>query len=238
MKVSTELHQAAPPLLELSGVMKRFGTTIAVNGVDLEVERGQVLCIIGPSGCGKSTLLRCVNWLETPDQGTVRLNGAPIGNTGPRNGRYAPSPTVELNRMRARIGMIYQQFNVWPHLSVLDNVMRAQIVVLRRDRITARARSMALLDRVGLADRAHAHPQQLSGGQCQRVAIARALAMDPELLLLDEPTSALDPELVGEVMRVMQSPAAEGRTMIVVTHEMSFARDVSTEAVFMHKGKI
>lgn len=222
--------------LELIDISKSFGTTRALNNVSLEVAQGEVVCLIGPSGCGKSTLLRSANWLTPPDAGTVRLDGQVVG--------IAPGPTMssagvkQLNRVRARLGMVFQQFNVWPHLSVLENVVRAQIVVLERDRATAVAKAKDMLDRVGLSDKLDDWPDSLSGGQKQRLAIARALSMDPVLMLFDEPTSALDPELVAEVLAVLKHLAKAGMTMIIVTHELDFASQAADRVVFMEAGEI
>ena len=222
-----------PPLLEVHGLHKCFGATRALDGVDLEVEPGEVVCIIGPSGCGKSTLLRCINWLLPPDSGSIRLAGDRVSDGGGRAKGQA-----RLNAARARIGMVFQQFNCWPHLSVLDNVALAQRVVLKRPAEEAAGRARILLTRVGLADKLEARPDELSGGQQQRVAIARALAMDPMLMLLDEPTSALDPELVGDVLAVLRQLADDGLTMLVVTHELGFAAHVGSRLVFMDQGRI
>jgi polar amino acid transport system ATP-binding protein len=225
------------PLLRLDGIAKSFGAIEAVRGVDLTVEAGQVVSIIGPSGCGKSTLLRCINFLEEPQAGYVYIDGAPMGMRL-MNGRRRRDREANINRMRARIGMVFQQFNVWPHLSALDNVMTPQLCVARRSRADAERRARQELERVGLADKVDAFPAELSGGQLQRVAIARALAMDPELILLDEPTSSLDPELVAEVLEVMQELALARRTMIMVTHELRFAARVSDRVIFMNEGRI
>jgi ABC-type histidine transport system ATPase subunit len=192
-----------------------------------------VISILGASGSGKSTFLRCLNFLETPSSGTVAVHGEEIRV---QNGR--PQNPRQIEQVRQRLGMVFQQFNLWSHRTVLENVMEGPVQVKKLPRAEARDKAEALLARVGLAERMQMYPSQLSGGQQQRVAIARALAMEPDAILFDEPTSALDPELVGEVLKVMQSLAEEGRTMIVVTHEMSFARDVSTEVVFLHEGRI
>ena len=228
----------APALLRMTSLVKTFGDIHALRGVDLHVRRGEVVCIIGPSGCGKSTLLRCANWLEQPDEGSVILDGEYIGRKPVGDGRIRPQTSDALNRMRSRIGMVYQQFNVWPHLCVLENVTRAQIVVLKRTPQFAVTRARELLAQVGLTEKEAEFPDRLSGGQLQRVAIARALAMDPKILLLDEPTSALDPELVGDVLGVLRDLTASGMTMMIVTHELGFARHAADTLVFMDRGEI
>ncbi|MGZ4697866.1 MAG: amino acid ABC transporter ATP-binding protein [Oryzihumus sp.] len=215
------------PEIRLTGLRKSFGDLEVLRGIDLEVTKGQVVCVIGPSGSGKSTLLRCVNLLEQPSAGTVTVGGAELTD-----------PDCDLDRERRRIGMVFQQFNLFGHLSVLDNVALPQRRVLGTDKATAERVARDNLSRVGLADKASAFPAQLSGGQQQRAAIARALAMGPEVMLFDEPTSALDPELVGDVLAVMRSLAEEGMTMLVVTHEMSFAREVADRVVFMDGGQV
>lgn len=222
--------------LELIGVTTRFGNTAALNDVSLTVGRGEVVCIIGPSGCGKSTLLRTANWLTPPDEGTVRLDGEVVGQAPQR--RVSGAQIRALSAKRARIGMVFQQFNVWPHLSALENVVRAQVVVLERGRTEAEAKARAALENVGLSDRLTAWPDTLSGGQKQRLAIARALAMDPTLILMDEPTSALDPELVAGVLGVLKRLAEAHMTMLIVTHELGFAAQVADRIVFMETGVI
>jgi polar amino acid transport system ATP-binding protein len=223
--------------VRLDRVSKSFGGTRVLDGVSLEVPAGQVCAIIGPSGSGKSTLLRCINHLERPDGGMIHVGGDLIGYRL-RGGRMHEMNEGEVARQRARIGMVFQNFNLFPHLTVLDNLLEAQRQILRRSRREAEARARALLAQVGLAGRADEWPQNLSGGQQQRVAIARALAMDPEVMLFDEPTSALDPELVGEVLQVMKGLARTGMTMIVVTHEIGFAREVADQLIFMEEGRI
>jgi polar amino acid transport system ATP-binding protein len=214
-------------VVELRGVSKSFGTHEVLRGIDLAVETHEVLCVIGPSGSGKSTLLRCVNLLEEPTAGEVLIDGEVI-NEG----------KVDIDKVRTKVGIVFQSFNLFGHKTVLGNITLALEKVLGMDRKSARERAMAQLDRVGVAEKADAHPSQLSGGQQQRVAIARALAMDPKVMLFDEVTSALDPELVGEVLDVMRALAKEGMTMLVVTHEMRFARQVADRVIFMDEGGI
>jgi polar amino acid transport system ATP-binding protein len=227
----------APPLLSLRGVHKSYGENAVLNGVDLDMRAGEVVCLIGPSGSGKTTLLRCVNYLEVPASGQVVVDGELIGRYT-KKGRPALLPARELALQRASIGMVFQHFNLFPHMTALENIIEAPCRVQRCTRADAVARAHDLLQRVGLGDRGEAYPRQLSGGQQQRVAIARALAMQPKLMLFDEPTSALDPEIVGEVLDVMRALAADGMTMLVATHEMSFARDVADRVVFMDGGVI
>ncbi len=215
------------PAIELRDLHKSYGSNEVLKGVDLVVPEREVVCVIGASGSGKSTLLRCVNRLEEPTGGQVLIDGIDITH-----------PDCDLDMVRRRIGMVFQQFNLFPHLKVIDNVTLAQRKVLGRKAQEAREVAMARLERVGLAEKADAYPAQLSGGQQQRVAIARALAMDPEMMLFDEATSALDPELVGDVLEVMRTLASEGMTMLVVTHEMGFARRVADRVVFMDQGVI
>lgn len=226
-----------PPLLRVERLTKSFGTLKVLKGINLTVKTGEVICIVGPSGSGKSTLLRCLNHLEVPDSGAIFLHDEPIGVRW-RNGRLYRLTFNDLAKQRRRMGMVFQSFNLFPHKTALENVTEAPIVVQKKPKAQAEAEAVALLDKVGLATRAHHYPRQLSGGQQQRVAIARSLAMHPDLMLFDEPTSALDPELVGEVLGVMRQLALEGMTMVVVTHEMSFARDVANHLVFMDDGLI
>ncbi|MCB1399690.1 MAG: ATP-binding cassette domain-containing protein [Rhodobacteraceae bacterium] len=220
-------------MLQAEDIRKTFGSIEVLKGISLAARNHDVISILGASGSGKSTFLRCLNFLETPSSGTVAVHGEEIRVL---NGR--PQNPRQIEQVRQRLGMVFQQFNLWSHRTVLENVMEGPVQVKKLPRAEARDKAEALLARVGLAERMQMYPSQLSGGQQQRVAIARALAMEPDAILFDEPTSALDPELVGEVLKVMQSLAEEGRTMIVVTHEMSFARDVSTEVVFLHEGRI
>ncbi len=222
-------------ILRLEGVQKRFGDLHVLRGIDLEVARGEVVCVIGPSGSGKSTLLRCINMLEPPEEGEIVFEGRNICK-GPGSGEGEAG--WEVDYVRQRVGMVFQQFNLFPHLSAVENVALGPQRVLGRPADEVKQKATRLLDRVGLADKVNEYPERLSGGQQQRVAIARALAMDPHVMLFDEVTSALDPELVKEVLDVMRELAAEGMTMIVVTHEMGFARDVGDRVIFMDEGKI
>ncbi|MFO1059963.1 MAG: amino acid ABC transporter ATP-binding protein [Dongiaceae bacterium] len=228
---------AAQPMVRIAAVSKRFGPVQVLSEVDLTVAAGEVCCLIGPSGAGKSTLIRCINYLEKVDSGRIYVNGQLVGYKV-KNGRLHELKAREAARSRADTAMVFQHFNLFPHLSVLGNIIEAPMQVRGESRASAEERARALLDRVGLAGREQAYPRELSGGQKQRVAIARALAMRPKLLLFDEPTSALDPELVGEVLDVMRDLAREGQTMIVVTHEMGFAREVADTVVFMDQGHI
>ena len=225
----------AEPMLKLEGIQKRFGDLEVLRGIDLEVARGEVVCVIGPSGSGKSTLLRCINLLEPPEEGEIFLEGHDICK-GPGSGTGESS--YELDFVRQRVGIVFQQFNLFPHRTALQNVTMAQEKVLGRSAEEAKAKGRSLLERVGLADKLDEFPERLSGGQQQRVAIARALAMDPHVMLFDEVTSALDPELVKEVLDVIRELAAEGMTMVLVTHEMGFAREVCDKVVFMDDGVI
>lgn len=214
-------------MIKISNLHKYFGKQHVLKGINLDVAKGSVVCIIGPSGSGKSTLLRCINLLETPSEGEILIDGVSITD-----------PKQDINALRTEIGMVFQRFNLFPHMTVLENVTLAPIKVRGIGQDEAKETAMKLLKRVGLADKAPAYPKQLSGGQQQRVAIARALAMQPKLFLFDEPTSALDPELVGEVLDVMKAMAQEGITMVVVTHEMGFAREVADRVIFMDDGII
>jgi polar amino acid transport system ATP-binding protein len=225
------------PIVQIRDLRKSFGQLRVLDGIDMDVRRGEVVSIIGPSGSGKTTLLRCINLLETYDAGSVKVDGVEIGYRDGGNGRK-PRSERELSRLRADIGMVFQQFNLFPNLTAVQNVMLGLTKVRGKSKAEAREIATGWLERVGLADKLDNLPSQLSGGQQQRVGIARAVAMDPKILLLDEITSALDPELVGEVLAVVQKLAADGMTMILVTHEMTFARDVGTRVVFMESGRI
>jgi len=218
---------SAVPMISISGVNKHFGSLHVLRDIDLDVDRGQVVVVLGPSGSGKSTLCRIINRLETIDSGSIAIDGERL----PAEGR-------ELARMRSEVGMVFQSFNLFAHKTIVENVMLAPVKVRRLDKNRARAQAMTLLDRVGIADQAEKYPAQLSGGQQQRVAIARSLAMEPKVMLFDEPTSALDPEMITEVLAVMTTLAAEGMTMLVVTHEMGFARRAAHRVVFMAEGAI
>jgi polar amino acid transport system ATP-binding protein len=224
-------------MVQAEGVRKHFGKNEVLCGVDLEVKAGEVACIIGPSGSGKSTFLRCINHLERIDGGRLRVDGDYVGYEERGNKLYELGEKALATR-RAAIGMVFQRFNLFPHLTVLQNIIEAPVILRKASKDEARKGAMALLDRVGLSEKHNAYPGQLSGGQQQRVAIARALAMKPKLMLFDEPTSALDPELVGEVLAVMKDLAKEGRTMVVVTHELGFAQEVADTVVFMDGGRI
>jgi polar amino acid transport system ATP-binding protein len=213
--------------IEIRGLRKHFGELEVLRGIDFEVDRGEVVCIVGPSGSGKSTLLRCINVLEDPTEGTVVVGGEDLTD-----------PDIDIDEVRSGIGMVFQQFNLFPHLNVLKNLTVAQRKVARRSADEANEIALAMLERVGLADKVHEYPSRLSGGQQQRVAIARALAMEPQMMLFDEPTSALDPEMIKEVLDVMMELAAGGMTMVVVTHEMGFARAAADRLVFIDEGVI
>ena len=214
-------------MISVKDLHKSFGGVTVLDGISTQVERGDVVCIIGPSGSGKSTFLRCLNRLETPDSGQILLDGVDLTD-----------PRPDLDRQRMKMGMVFQQFNLFPHMTVLKNLTMAPMLLKKESQQTAEQRAMTLLDRVGLADRAGEYPARLSGGQKQRIAIVRALCMEPEVLLFDEPTSALDPEMVGEVLDVMKELAQSGMTMVVVTHEMGFAREVASRVLFMDQGVI
>lgn len=225
------------PLLKLSNIHKSFGDLLVLKGVNLEVQKGQVIAMIGSSGSGKSTLLRCVNLLETPQQGEIEFLDQTLSWKGQGEARR-PADEAQVRALRTRMTMVFQQFNLWSHMSILGNVIEAPVTVLKQDPKQAEAKALELLDKVGIKDKADSYPAQLSGGQQQRAAIARALAMEPEAMLFDEPTSALDPELEQEVVKVIKDLAAEGRSMILVTHDMSLARDVADQVIFLHKGVI
>ncbi|MEL7459803.1 MAG: amino acid ABC transporter ATP-binding protein [Pseudomonadota bacterium] len=221
--------------VEIRHLHKRFKDLEVLKGIDLDVAQGEAVVLLGSSGSGKSTLLRCINFMEQPTSGQVRINGDLIGTAHGPTMRYREA---DLCRLRTRIGMVFQHFNLFPHMSVLENVMEGQIIVLGRSKAEARDKAMAQLARVGLEDKAPEYPARLSGGQKQRVAIARALAMDPEVMLFDEVTSALDPELVGEVLKTMRQLAEDGMTMVCVTHEIGFAYHVANKVCFLHDGQI
>lgn len=223
----TNDSKTASPIVEIKGLRKAFGEHVVLENINFEVHPGEKVVVLGPSGSGKSTMLRCINALETVTDGTILVNGFEVTD-----------PKVNLNKLREHLGMVFQRFNLWPHKTVLENVALAPQIVLGRDKQASLIRARELLETVGLADKADAYPASLSGGQQQRVAIARALAMDPKVMLFDEPTSALDPELVGEVLGVMTKLAKSGMTMIVVTHEIGFAREVADRVVFMDGGHI
>lgn len=225
------------PLLTVKDLRKDFGNVTVLEGINLEVHRGEVIGFIGSSGSGKSTFLRCINLLETPTSGDIRLEGELIGFEDTPKGRR-PSRARKISQQRRQMAMVFQQFNLWPHKTALENVTEGPIVVKREPSEKARQRASALLEKVGLADKADVYPSRLSGGQQQRVAIARALALEPKILLFDEPTSALDPELVNDVLGVIRGLAKDGMTMIIVTHEMRFACDVCNRILFLEKGHI
>lgn len=226
-----------PPLVRAEGVRKSYGNHEVLKGIDLQVNTGEVVCVIGASGSGKSTFLRCVNHLEVVNGGLLWVEDRVVGFTL-KGKKLHEQSDAQIRRDRIGIGMVFQHFNLFPHLTVLENLMEAPLRVLKQPKAVVRARAEKLLAQVGLETKAGAYPRHLSGGQQQRVAIARALCMEPKLMLFDEPTSALDPELVGEVLKVMKDLAQSGMTMIVVTHEMGFARDVADRVVFMHDGRI
>jgi octopine/nopaline transport system ATP-binding protein len=234
-----ELHaNSAGPVVAIDALHKSYDGHHVLKGISLRANEGEVVSLIGSSGSGKSTLLRCINLLEIPCSGSLRINGEQVLLGKDRAGRPITTDAKQIARLRTRLSMVFQNFNLWPHRSVLENVIEAPVFVLGENRQDAIEHAEHLLEKVGLADKRHAFPAFLSGGQQQRVAIARALAMRPQVLLMDEPTSALDPELVGEVLRVIQNIAEEGRTMILVTHEMAFAREVSSKVMFLHQGLV
>jgi len=226
-----------PPVIEIRDLHKSYGALEVLKGVDITARAGDVVSLIGSSGSGKSTLLRCANLLEDSQQGEILFSGEPVRWKGSGPARR-PADRAQIVRIRTNLSMVFQQFNLWAHMTILQNVMEAPVTVLRRDRSEVEAAARAYLDKVGIADKADAYPAMLSGGQQQRAAIARALCMEPKALLFDEPTSALDPELEQEVVKVIKSLAAEGRTMILVTHDMRLAGDVSDHVVFLHQGRI
>jgi polar amino acid transport system ATP-binding protein len=224
-------------LLAIRDVHKSYGALEVLKGIDLTVEAGEIVGFIGASGSGKSTLLRCINHMETPTRGEVLLEGETVG-VKKVGGKHVPRSSAELSQQRRKMAMVFQHFNLWPHKTALENVMEGPVVVQKIEREKAKAKALAALARVGLADKADSYPSRLSGGQQQRVGIARALALEPQIILFDEPTSALDPELVNEVLAVIQGLANDGMTLIIVTHEMRFARDVCDRVVFLDKGRI
>ncbi|RDL44584.1 histidine/lysine/arginine/ornithine ABC transporter ATP-binding protein [Marinomonas piezotolerans] len=225
------------PALELKDIHKTFGDHEVLKGISLEAHDGDVISILGSSGSGKSTFLRCINLLENPTRGDIHFYGEQL-SLKPGDSDLQAADMAQLTRMRQKIGFVFQSFNLWPHMTILQNVMEGPLHVLKRPKREVQEYAEYLLNKVGIAEKKHMYPNQLSGGQQQRVAIARSLAMDPQILLFDEPTSALDPELVGEVLAVMRGLAEEGRTMLIVTHEMNFAREVSSEVVFLHQGLV
>jgi arginine/ornithine transport system ATP-binding protein len=225
-------------ILLAEGITKRFGNNEVLKGVSVRARAADVISMIGSSGSGKSTFLRCLNLLEQPDSGRIAVAGEELRLVPDRGGALKAADPAQLRRLRGQVAMVFQHFNLWAHMTALENVIEAPIQALGLSRAEALERAETYLDRVGVSHRKNAYPAHLSGGEQQRVAIARALAMEPKVMLFDEPTSALDPELVGEVLRVMRSVAEEGRTMIVVTHEMGFAREVSNQVVFLHQGQI
>ncbi|CAH0212178.1 Octopine permease ATP-binding protein P [Pseudomonas sp. Bi70] len=228
----------AAPALEIRNLHKRYGDLEVLKGISLTARDGDVISILGSSGSGKSTFLRCVNLLENPHQGQIIVAGEELKLKAQKNGELTAADSRQINRLRSEIGFVFQNFNLWPHMTVLDNITEAPRRVLGKSKAEAREIAEALLAKVGIADKRHAYPNQLSGGQQQRAAIARTLAMQPKVILFDEPTSALDPEMVQEVLTVIRALADEGRTMLLVTHEMSFARQVSSQVVFLHQGVV
>lgn len=228
----------ATPALEIRNLHKRYGELEVLKGISLTARDGDVISILGSSGSGKSTLLRCINLLENPHEGQILVAGEELKLKKTKNGELVAADGKQINRMRSELGFVFQNFNLWPHMTILDNVIEAPRRVLGQSKAEAIEVAEALLAKVGIADKRHAYPSELSGGQQQRAAIARTLAMQPKVILFDEPTSALDPEMVQEVLSVIRALAEEGRTMLLVTHEMGFARQVSTEVVFLHQGLI
>lgn len=224
--------------LQVVDLHKSYGSLEVLKGVSLKAREGDVISLLGSSGSGKSTFLRCINLLEIPNSGTITVHGEDIRMSTDRHGVPRPADARQVERIRARLAMVFQSFNLWSHMTVMENVITGPIHVLKQSRAEATEKAEDVLNRVGMYERRDYYPAHISGGQQQRAAIARALAMEPEVMLFDEPTSALDPELVGEVLKVIRSLADEGRTMIVVTHEMAFARDVSSQVIFLHQGRI
>ena len=229
---------AAPLALSVKGIHKSFGQHEVLKGISLDAHEGDVISILGSSGSGKSTFLRCINLLETPDDGDIIVAGEQVKLRRTGDGHLQPTDRKQVDRIRSELAMVFQSFNLWSHRTVLENLIEAPVHVQKRPRSECILEAEALLEKVGIADKRNHYPAHLSGGQQQRAAIARALAMKPKAMLFDEPTSALDPELVGEVLKVMRTLAEEGRTMLVVTHEMGFARDVSSRVMFLHQGKV
>lgn len=232
------MQESRTPALEVRNLCKHFGDVEILHKVNLEVDSGRTVCVLGPSGSGKSTLLRCLNWLEPPESGEIYLRGVRVGYRTTEDGATILMSEGELAKLRTRMAMVFQHFNLWSHLTVLGNIIEAPIHVMKRPKEEAMAEAERLLRKVGLWEKRDAFPSRLSGGQKQRVGIARALAMNPEVILFDEPTSSLDPELVGEVLSVMKDLAKEGLTMVVVTHEMGFAREVADEIIFLDRGRV
>ena len=232
------MDTVSPSAIDVHDIHKSFANVEVLKGVSMTAHKGDVISMLGSSGSGKSTFLRCLNLLEIPNAGSVAVNGETIAMKTAKNGTPEPADMKQVARIRTKLGMVFQSFNLWSHMTVLENVTEALIHVLKMPKPDALDRAQATLDKVGMYDRQDYYPAHISGGQQQRAAIARALAMEPDLMLFDEPTSALDPELVGEVLKVMRALADEGRTMIVVTHEIGFARDVSNKVIFLHEGAI
>ncbi|MFZ3155112.1 ABC transporter ATP-binding protein [Pseudomonas sp.] len=230
--------QACVPALEIRDLHKNYGDLQVLKGVSLTARDGDVISILGSSGSGKSTFLRCINLLENPSKGEIHVAGERLKLRPSRHGELVAADNRQINRLRSELGFVFQNFNLWPHMSVLDNIIEAPRRVLGLSKAEAIERAEALLAKVGIGDKRHVYPNQLSGGQQQRAAIARTLCMEPKVILFDEPTSALDPEMVQEVLGVIRALAEEGRTMLLVTHEMSFARQVSSEVVFLHQGRV
>lgn len=235
---ASSVEKNATPAVRVVDLHKSYGDVEVLKGVSLSAHTGDVVSLIGASGSGKSTLLRCLNLLEVPHSGQIHISGEELKLTKDRNGRPVPVDAHQVDRIRTRLGMVFQQFNLWPHMTVLENIIEVPMHVLKKTKAEAVALAEALLEKVGMAEKRHVYPAFLSGGQQQRVAIARALATQPAVMLFDEPTSALDPELVGEVLKVIRDLALSGCTMLLVTHEMAFAREVSSQVVFLHQGKI
>ncbi len=224
--------------INVNDIHKTFGELEVLKGISLQANEGEVISIIGSSGSGKSTFLRCINMLENPTQGEIEISGEQLKLKRNKEGDLGPADARQLEQVRQKLGFVFQNFNLWPHMTVLENIIEGPVQVLKKDKQEAIKYAEKLMEKVGLSEKRDVYPSMLSGGQQQRVSIARALAMDPEVMLFDEPTSALDPELVGEVLKVMRDLAKEGRTMLIVTHEMKFAREVSSKIMFLHQGKV